>query len=160
MKLHIGKAETEIQLDRDVYVHAKAERYTFALSSHGYVRLIRYIGKSPLGKYEYETTYLHRYALGATEGEYVDHINGNRLDNRKVNLRKCTNAQNLRNQGPRNGRYKGVHWSKKLEQWVVQITVDYKCIHIGCFKKEDDAARAYNKASRLHHGEYGYLNRV
>jgi len=62
------------------------------------------------------TLKLHRYILGFKKGDpIVDHKNGNPLDNRKSNLRSCTNAENLRNRGKtKNNKsgYKGVSWAQ------------------------------------------------
>lgn len=127
--------------------------------SHGYVVLIEYAGAKD-GKYIYNRIYLHRYITKAPDGMQVDHINGNRLDNRSKNLRICTNQQNNWNKGPRKGKYKGVHWSKTHKRWVAQITENYKTRHLGHFMTAEAAALAYNAAAKELHGEYAYLNKV
>lgn len=123
-----------------------------------------------MGRYAARTSYetgekklilMHRQLLGAaTWGEYVDHINGNTLDNRKTNLRKCSNAENVRNQRPvraRKSRYKGVSL-KGRGTWVARITVQYKEIYIGSFVTEREAAIAYNEAAVKHFGQFANLN--
>lgn len=92
-------------------------RTIYVAKSHGYVTLIKYEGKID-DKYVYSRIYLHRYITGAPDGMFVDHINGNKLDNRSCNLRVCTMAQNNMNTGPKTGKYKGVHWSKTQKKWV------------------------------------------
>lgn len=106
--------------------------------------------------------YLHRLILGAKPGQMVDHINHDRLDNRRCNLR-LTNAQgNQRNRLKSIGvsRFKGVGWSKAANKWAARIKVDKKNYHLGLFDCEEDAAHAYNlEAARLF-GEFAALNDV
>ena len=105
--------------------------------------------------------YMHRFILDAKPGELVDHINGDTLDNRRANLRLCSNAENLRNRGAtrtnRSG-FKGVSWSRVGEAWIAQITVNYECVHLGYFKTKEDAAKAYDDAALRYHGEFAHLN--
>lgn len=132
---------------------------TASVTSHGYVRLVRYHGIHD-GKPKYTQRYLHRIVVGADEGQYVDHINGDKLDNRKENLRVCSNAQNSRNKKQYSGAYKGVHFNKVSGNWIAQITVNYKCKHIGSFNTAEEAALAYNKAAKQFHGEFAFQNEV
>lgn len=93
----------------------------------------------------------------------IDHINGNPLDNRKINLRICTRVQNEANKPPgRNNTsgYKGVHWEKRLKKWRVKIKENKKIIHLGLFEKKEVAAQAYNEAAKRIHGEFAWLNPV
>lgn len=147
----------EIIVDDDFEVPAGWTIYV--AKSHGYVILTKYAGVKD-GKYIYSRIYLHRYITKAPDGIQVDHINGDRLDNRSKNLRVCTNKQNNRNKGPQKGKYKGVHWSKTSKRWVAQITKNYKVRHLGCFMTAEAAALAYNEAAKELHGEYAYLNKI
>jgi hypothetical protein len=107
------------------------------------------------------TISIHRLVMDAPKGMYVDHINGNALDNRKSNLRLCTNAQNCRNTGPylnNKSGYRGVCWHKRDKQWRAQIKHNGKVIWIGGYQDKEEAARAYdNKALELQ-GEFANLN--
>jgi len=106
---------------------------------------------------------MHRLILGKNAGKYTDHINGDKLDNQKHNLRACSNAQNMRNIPPKrqnSSGFKGVTWQKDCSRWKAQIKVDYKNIHIGIFKDKIDAARAYNNAAKIYFGEYAWLNTI
>ena len=92
---------------------------------------------------------------------HVDHINGNPLDNRKSNLRICTNAENQRNKGVyKNNKsgYKGVHWFKRDKKWQAQIKHNNKSIHIGLYEDKEEAARAYDKKAKELHGNFKNLN--
>ena len=108
------------------------------------------------------TVLLHRLLMNTPEGFETDHINGNKLDNRKSNLRICTRSQNQHNQKPRTGssKYKGVCWYKPVEKWLAQIRSSGKKKHIGLFSDEKEAALAYNSVARELFGEYARLNIV
>lgn len=77
----------------------------------------------------------------------LDHINGNRKDNRLVNLRLATRAENLQNQT----KAKGFRWFEPAKKWVVAVKKDYKAHHIGYFDTELDARAAYMRAKRELH---------
>lgn len=107
---------------------------------------------------------MHRVLIRAPDGMQVDHINGNRLDNRKENLRLASQAQNSRNRGkfaiPTYSRYKGVSYHKRDHVWQAEIKVDGKAIYLGSFTTEREAALAYNIAARQYHGNYAKLNEI
>jgi hypothetical protein len=81
---------------------------------------------------------MHRVIIAAKKGEEVDHINRNRLDNRRKNLRIVTRSQNRRNGGG-----KGYHWSEVSQKWFAQIQINGKKKYLGLFTKESDARKAY-----------------
>lgn len=104
---------------------------------------------------------MHRILMAAEKGHLVDHKDGNSLNNQKANLRLCDSQQNGANARPITGgtsKYKGVCWSKRGQKWVVQVTSKGVRHHIGRFTDEVEAAKAYNDAAILHHGEFAYLN--
>lgn len=105
--------------------------------------------------------YLHRVLLSAKE-EFVDHVNGDTLDNRKNNLRLCSNSENSRNQINRknkiNSKFKGVKKNANCSTWSARITFNRKEIYIGSFKNEEDAAKAYNKAALEYFGQFAKVN--
>lgn len=105
---------------------------------------------------------LHREIVKCPRGSVVDHINGDTLDNRKVNLRICTQAENIRNSTKHSRkeytRYKGI-FKKSSGNWTAMIQVNKKSYHLGSFKYEEDAAFAYDKAAEKLHGGYAKLNR-
>lgn len=87
----------------------------------------------------------------------VDHVNGNGLDNRKANLRIATSQQNKANRQVRHDSVtglKGVTWNRAAQQWMARITVNRKCLYLGCFKNPMDAHRAYLVAAEKHFGEF------
>lgn len=106
--------------------------------------------------------YMHRVIAGCMLYQKADHVNRNRLDNRRSNLRICTQAQNLANQGARPGNssgYKGVSWDKLAGKWKAQICKNYKRKYLGNFVLLEDAVKAYNDAAKEHFGEFAHLNR-
>lgn len=92
---------------------------------------------------------------------YIDHINGDRSDNRVENLRVCTAQQNSFNRkGNRNvtSNYKGVYWHKRDNVWAVEYRKDGKKKFLGYYSDEVVAAKAYDNYVRELHGEYRRLN--
>ena len=92
-----------------------------------------------------------RFLMDAKKGEYVDHINHNTLDNRRSNLRICTNSANLRNGDLRinnTSGIKGVRFDRQRQKWVPKIKVNYKDIFLGRFEKLEDAVIARTEAER------------
>jgi hypothetical protein len=101
---------------------------------------------------------MHNLITGA---RYVDHINGDGLDNRRANLRPATHAQNMRNTrltSSNTSGFRGVYYRKDRGAWAAQIVVDGRRIYLGRFSDAVEAARAYDEAARLHHGEFATLN--
>lgn len=100
---------------------------------------------------------MHRLILGTAPGLETDHINGDGLDNRRVNLRECTRQENQRNSRSHLGSlsiYKGVSWKKRNQQWQAHIQVDGRKRHLGLFSIEAEAADAYKIAAVIHFGEF------
>ena len=92
---------------------------------------------------------------------YVDHVNGNGLDNRRANLRPATNQENQRNRGKQENNtsgFKGVGWHKRIGKWQASVRVDGRLVHLGYHATPEAAARAYDAAALEHHGEFAHLN--
>jgi|SRR6516162_8902626 hypothetical protein len=106
--------------------------------------------------------YMHRVILGITDPKVqADHINGNGLDNRRVNLRIVTNKQNSHNSRPhRDGssKYRGVSWDQSRRRWRAQYAIDGRPKFLGRFDSEVEAAKAYDDAVLKRSGEFAYLN--
>jgi hypothetical protein len=107
------------------------------------------------------TTYLHRLILNAPKRAYIDHDNGNGLDNRRSNLRLCTQTQNLGNQrrSSRNSSgYKGVSIDKRSGQWQVRIGFRKQTHHLGLYADPAFAAAVYDAAARRLFGHFALTN--
>jgi hypothetical protein len=104
---------------------------------------------------------MHREILKTPKGVFTDHINGNKLDNRRSNIRLCTKAQNACNRGlPKNNTsgHKGVCWYAPKEMWKAYIMKNRKQILLGYYANLTEASSAYNKASLLLHGQFSKPN--
>jgi hypothetical protein len=107
--------------------------------------------------YKKKRIYMHRVIMKATSKQYCDHVNGNGLDNRRINLRLCTSSQNAANsKKSRNttSQYKGVCWHKQIKRWVAYIQEDF----LGSFKDEVEAAKEYDRVARQRFGEFAKTN--
>lgn len=113
---------------------------------------------------EPHTIFLHHFVTSTGYKYVVDHINGNRLDNRKENLRIVTQQQNCFNRPPNknksSSKYKGVYWSKQKNLWLALIKINGKSRHLGYFNTEINAAIAYNENAKVLFGKYAWLNNV
>lgn len=111
------------------------------------------------------TILMHRLINKTVANFDTDHINGNKLDNRKHNLRTTTRSQNKMNSKKReNVKYKGVSILKVKDTnntytYIrAQIRINNKGIHLGYYSTQEEAALAYNYAAKHYFGEYAKLN--
>lgn len=106
-------------------------------------------------------TYLHRFLTKPGHRRLlVDHWNHDGLNNRRCNLRVCTQTQNQGNRrsfGNSSG-YKGVCWDKAGGRWIATIRVQKKRLALGGFDDKEEAARVYDTAARAHFGEFALTN--
>ncbi len=107
------------------------------------------------------TITMHRVIMGLWDKDQdkeVDHINGDKLDNRKENLRICTHSENMRNKKKRNRfGYKGIV-KFACNKYETMIWNGKTNIHIGNFPTKEEAAKAYDEAAKKIHGIYAWLN--
>lgn len=102
---------------------------------------------------------MHREIMNPPEGMVVDHINGNGLDNRRCNLRICTQAENSRNSCKHSdgkSRFIGVYPHR--DKWEVIVTHERKDHYGGSFTDEVEAARARDRLALQLHGQFARLN--
>lgn len=133
-------------------------RFSWQLNCQGYATANVGIGRAHVTHER-----MHRLIMRPPDGIDVDHIKGNRLDNRKCNLRLATRQQNLRNSKKRAGcssRFKGVCWHNQNNNWRVRIKVDGKEKALGCYSDEIEAAKAYNEAAIKYFGAFANLNEI
>ena len=108
--------------------------------------------------------FMHGLLIYRFPSMQVDHINGNKLDNRKENLRIVTpqqNTWNTKKSKSNTSGYRGVYWHSQCKKWYSQIrTNKKKTIHLGMFNNKEDAASAYNKAALIQRGKFAMLNNI
>ena len=116
-------------------------------------------------KFDNKKVLLHRFVMGLTKGDkvIVDHIDGNRLNNSKSNLRIVNNTQNLANQRRKDkintsSQYKGVWYYEKINRWRAHLRCEGVTYHLGTFKTEEAAAEAYNKKALELFKDYACIN--
>ncbi len=127
---------------------AHLAQYRWSLAANGYA--VRTIKRT-------SSVLLHREVLGLTrgDGKQGDHINGDRLDCRRANLRVVTTQQNSQNVTARaaTSRHRGVSFSKRRNRWRATATIGTRSHHIGYFIDELQAAEAA-RAFRAEHMPY------
>lgn len=108
---------------------------------------------------------MHRVIAGALDGEEVDHKDGDKLNNTRGNLRRCTPTQNRRNRTVRRDNtsgYKGVFYNPKrtAHPWQAYIGTRENRESLGSYATAEEAAEAYNRAAIARHGEFARLNMI
>ena len=97
------------------------------------------------------------YVYGSMPPSHIDHINGDKSDNRIENLRQANNMTNHWNESIRSTNksgHKGVFWHKQSGKWEAACRVDGKQKTVGRFERIEDAVEAVRKFREQHHGEY------
>jgi hypothetical protein len=105
----------------------------------------------------YRNIFLHQLLCQCPPGKSPDHINGDRLDNRRANLRPATVAENTRNQCIRRDNtsgFKGVSWDTRASRWKGQIHVGGRTRFLGYFATAEEAHERYQAAARELFGEF------
>jgi hypothetical protein len=139
----------------------KISNINWYVSTFGYV--VGY-GKMVNGKRKLYR--MHRVIVDAPKDKVVDHVDGNKLNNQKSNLRICTpkdNNRNLKKRKNTKSKYKGVRKVKRAkgpDVYRATIQPEGKHIHLGYYKNEIDAAIAYNEAAIKYYKEFAKLNEI
>ena len=131
--------------------YARLSRYSWHATKLGYVC------RKERGK----RITMHGEVLRPNPGLLVDHINGDTKDNRRRNLREATHTQNMQNRKRHSGsvsKFKGVWHDPRRGVWRAQISSNGERIQLGSFRDEVRAAKQYDRAARLFHGEFARTN--
>lgn len=122
-----------------------------------------------VGRIAKRNYFAHRVVWAIHHGKWpdnqIDHINGDRGDNRPANLRDVSNAENHRNVRQRQNNstgITGVYWHRQIFKWVANIAVDGKTRYLGVFASKNEAAEAYETAKVAHgyHPNHGSIGRA
>jgi hypothetical protein len=149
--LNLTNSSLQIIIDDSDYEFLS--QFKWRLNSHGY----------PTATFNSQATYLHTILLGNHRPyKDVDHINRDKLDNRRSNLRICLIRENSRNRckikRTASSVFKGVYWNKHARKWTARIRKDYQFYFIGNFDQENHAALAYDLWATLLFGKFAYTN--
>lgn len=139
-------------VDRDVY--EEQSQYKWHLNSYGYVIRKEWNGVRT------KTVFLHRVVGEVPKGMVTDHINGDRIDNRRSNLRACAQRQNACNsRRPKSNTSGYVGVSRTLSgKWRAFIKHDYQQLNFGRYETKEEAAYVYDQAARQLLGEFARFN--
>ena len=157
MKITYELAKEHLNYDKDtgVFTTIHSRGSASAGSTIGTTTNDGYIQISLFGKKEYA----HRLAWLLVYGSYpeykIDHINGDKKDNRIENLRDVSDLENAKNRPIQKGCSSGVMGVRKRRdtgKWTSSIHINNKCISLGCFSNKDDAIKARKEAEVA----YGY----
>jgi hypothetical protein len=158
-----------IELTRGSYTIVDDEIYDFLNQWNWYIDSAGYATrKQRIGPRKWKALFMARLimetelALYDARLHFVDHIDGNPLNNQRSNLRICIAKQNCQNKKRKKREYKtpykGIDLVKRNGKWAARIIVDGKQIHLGIFNTAREAALRYDKAARCYFGEYASVN--
>ena len=158
-KIKLSNANKYVLLDNDDYERLK--KYKYWLRRDGYA--CHTLHRRSDHKTDIATIVCMQWEIVERKsGKQVDHINGNKLDNRKENLRVCSNSENQINRpAPKNSStgYKGVCYHKRDKRFRAQITFGGITYRLGTFKTAIEGAIAYNKKAK-ELTPFAYLNKI
>ena len=138
----------KISLTRGKYAIVDNEDYEFLIQWKWWFTTRGYAVREDGGK----VVFMHRLINKTLMGLDTDHINMNKLDNRKCNLRTISRSQNIMNINPRKNNTSGVKGVQKhAEGWMARIKLNYQTIYLGYFKRFEDAVNARKKAELIYH---------
>lgn len=151
-EIEIGKSGKYFIIDDEDF--ELVNKYYWHLDRQGYVRGV------PKNR---KLIRLHRLIMNPSKEKVIDHINRNPLDNRKNNLRICSQVQNMANRSAyinNTSGYKGICFNKKRNKYFTWFAHNKKRIYGGTFTNLSDAIKRYNELALKHNGEFAVLNHL
>ena len=155
-KIKLGGLKSEVQgyaLVDDTKFD-ELSKYHWFLSWNGYAVSSVYVDR--------KETRIRMHKI-VKDGRFIDHIDGNKLNNQLSNLRICSKSTNGMNRGKttlNKSGYKGVQWNKNCQKWRAMIRINSKSHHIGVFDEIRDAVIAYNNKAKELFGEFAFINEL
>lgn len=148
-----------VRLFNEEYFEVDEHDASILLTWSAYLRSDGYIGV--YNRHTKQHTKLHRLVLPHDDIKlHTDHIDGDKRNNKRTNLRLVTPSQNNMNRGPtksnKTGK-KGVSWNKKDKRFRAQITIDGRKIYLGNFLTVEEASAVYEEAAIRYFGEFNRL---
>lgn len=147
-------------IDDDDYEYINQWRWK--LSTSGYA--IRTVClKNDLGINRFTSLIMHRVIMNAKKSEVIDHVDCDRLNNTKNNLRFCSIGENCRNRvktKKNTSGYKGVSWHKRDKRWIASIKINGIGVHLGSYIDVIEAANTYDKAAKKYFGKFAKTNNL
>lgn len=135
-------------VDDDVYELLSIHKWHY--NANGYAG--RWVGGRKDKKYHY----MHRMLMAYPTAR-VDHINGDKLDNRRQNLRTATHRENLRNRGATKANKFGtkcIYWDGPRQKWAVRVNVEGKLAYLGRYAELEAAIQSRDSFLKKYHGEF------
>ena len=146
-----GFTSTGVEFWIDTGDYETVKRYCWHVDAQGYIT----------GRVRGRDITLHRFLLGAKDGDIIDHISHNKRDDRKGNLRIVGQSRNMQNsklsKANKSG-VTGVSWFERDQKWRASITVNYKAYNLGTYDTFEEAVAARKAAEEKYFGEYSYDN--
>ena len=156
--INLRNSPLRVMVDDEDYEELKT--FKWRLHTQGYA--IRSVWDKP--NQTANTTYMHRQLMNPPLGFDTDHLNHNKLDNRKSNLRVCPKSINSfrqrkrRSQFPTSSKFKGVYFDKSRKKWSAELGLKPTRYKLGRFNTEIEAAQAYNVKAFELLGDQAVLN--
>ena len=136
----------------DLEDYDKIKDYYWLKTEYGYIH--------STNRKDKQYVFLHRLVMNINDPEIIcDHINCNKIDNRKNNLRIATRSGNATNRPPYEksvSGYSGVTFDKTKNKWLVRIYINHKQVNLGCYDNLDEAIAKRLKAEEKYYGEFSY----
>lgn len=147
----MSNSDNEMMVDPDVWESTK--KFCWYENLNGYAET-----NVPIGPRKSKRVMFHVMVFtDCPSGLFRDHINGNRLDNRKVNIRYVTKQQNNHNHGKskkNTSGYPGIRWEEDRGKWLARIKFNDRTINLGRYSRIEDAVHARKEAEKKYFGEY------